>query len=164
MDLLLPGVGLMFWQFVIFLIVFFVLRALAWKPIMSSLKARDAMIDDSIKSAEIARDEVAQLKADNEYLLQEARAERDKIVNQALATANQIKEEAKAETSKISEKMIQDAKQTIEAEKKAALAEVRDLVGSLSVDIAEKILREKLGDESSQKSLVDKFLKDVKVN
>lgn len=164
MDLLLPGVGLMFWQFVIFLIVFFVLRALAWKPIMSALKARDAMIDDSIKSAEIARDEVAQLKADNEYLLQEARAERDKIVNQALETANQIKEDAKAETSKISEKLIQEAKQTIEAEKKAALAEVRDLVGSLSVDIAEKILREKLGDEGSQKSLVDKFLKDVKVN
>lgn len=164
MDLLLPGVGLMFWQVVIFLIVFIVLRVLAWKPIMSSLKAREAMIDDSIKSAEIARDEVAQLKADNEYLLQEARAERDKIVNQALATANEIKEDAKAQTSVITEKMIADAKQSIEAEKKAALAEVRDLVGTLSVEIAEKILRERLGDESSQKELVSKFLNDVKVN
>lgn len=164
MDLLLPGVGLMFWQLIIFLMVFFVLRALAWKPIMSSLHAREAMIDDSIKSAENAREEVAQLKADNEYLLQEARDERDKIVAQAQQVANQIKEDAKSETSKISEKMIQDAKQTIEAEKKAALAEVRDLVGSLSVEIAEKILREKLGDEAAQKSLVEKFLKDAKVN
>ena len=77
MDLLLPGVGLMFWQLIIFLMVFFVLRALAWKPIMSSLHAREAMIDDSIKSAENAREEVAQLKADNEYLLQEARDERE---------------------------------------------------------------------------------------
>lgn len=164
MDLLMPGVGLMFWQLLIFLIVFFVLRALAWKPIMSSLHAREAMIDDSIKSAENAREEVAQMKADNEYLLQEARIERDKIVNQAQQVANEIKEEAKNETSKITEKMIQDAKQTIEAEKKAALAEVRDLVGTLSVEIAEKIIREKLGDEAAQKSLVDKFLQDVKVN
>ena len=164
MELLTPGVGLMFWQLVIFLIVFFVLRALAWKPIMSALHAREAMIDDSIKRAEETKEEMAQMKADNEYLLQEARDERDKIIGLAQEAANQIKEDAKAETSKISEKMIQDAKQTIEAEKKAALAEVRDLVGTLSVDIAEKLLREKLGDDASQQSLVDKFLKDVKVN
>ncbi len=164
MDLLAPGVGLMFWQLVIFLVVFFLLRALAWKPIMSSLKTRDAMIDDSIKQAETARDEVAQMKADNEYLLQEARAERDKIVNDALAVANKIKEEAKSETSVIADKMLQDAKATIQNEKKAALTEVKDLVGSLSLEIAEKVMREKLSDDASQKSLVDKFLKDVKVN
>lgn len=164
MELLTPGIGLFFWQFVIFLIVFFILRSLAWKPIMGALKAREAMIGDSLKAAESAKEEMAQIKADNEYLLQEAREEREKMLSEALKTANDIKEEAKAETSKISEKMIADAKVTIENEKKAALAEVRTLVGELSLEIAEKILKEKLGDEKSQKALVDKFLKDVKVN
>ncbi len=164
MELLTPGIGLIFWQFVIFLIVFFILRSLAWKPIMGALKAREAMIGDSLKAAELAKEEVAQIKADNEYLLQEAREEREKMLSEALKTANEIKEEAKAETSKISEKMIADAKVTIENEKKQALAEVRNLVGELSLEIAEKILREKLGDDKSQKALVDKFLKDVKVN
>ncbi|MCR9251774.1 MAG: F0F1 ATP synthase subunit B [bacterium] len=164
MELLTPGIGLIFWQLLIFLIVFFILRSLAWKPIMGALKAREAMIGDSLKAAENAKEEMAQIKADNEYLLQEAREEREKMLSEALKTANDIKEEAKAETSKISEKMISDAKVTIENEKKAALAEVRTLVGELSLEIAEKILKEKLGDEKSQKALVDKFLKDVKVN
>jgi len=164
MDLLLPQVGLMFWQTIIFLLLFLILRTLAWKPILSSLKTRDAMIDDSIRSAETAREEVAQMKADNEYLLQEARTERDKIVNDAIAVAKQIKEDAKNETAGITEKMIQEAKATIENEKKAALTEVKDLVGSLSLEIAEKVLREKLTEDSSQKALVDKFLNEVKVN
>ncbi len=164
MDLLLPGVGLIFWQFVTFLIVFLILRALAWKPIMSALKARENMIGDSLKAAELAKDEVAQIKQDNEYLLQEAREEREKMLSEALKTANQIKEDAKAETSKISEKMIADAKVAIENEKKEALKEVKDLVASLSLEIAEKVLREKLSDDKSQKELVQKFLGDVKVN
>lgn len=164
MELLTPDIGLVFWQTLIFLIVFFILAVFVWKPVASALKAREGKIEDSLRAAELAKDEMEQIKADNEYLMQEARAERDQMLKEALKTANQIKEEAKNETSVIADKMIADAKTSIESEKKAALTEVKNLVASLSLEIAEKVLREKLSDDKSQKALVDKFLKDVKVN
>ena len=96
--------------------------------------------------------------------MKEARAERDEILKQASKVAEQIKEEAKAETSKISEKMIADARIDIENEKKKALTEVKSLVSDLSLEIAEKVIKEKLADQASQKELVQKFLDDTKVN
>lgn len=159
-----PEIGLLFWQLVVFLIVFLVLTTFVWKPIAGALNARESQISDALKAAELAKEEMAQIKADNEYLLQEARIERDLLLKEALATANQIKEDAKAETSKIAERLIADAKVTIEIEKKNALNEVKNLVAELSLDIAEKILREKLSSDKSQKDLIDKFLKEVKVN
>lgn len=164
MELLTPGIGLIFWQTVVFLAVVIVLAVFVWKPVSDALRAREGKIEDSLRAAESAKDEMEHIKLDNEYLLQEARTERDEVLKEALAAANRIKEDAKNETSKISEKMISDAKQTIEIEKKAALTEVKDLVSSLSIDIAEKLIREKLGDEQSQKALVNKFLKESKVN
>lgn len=164
MELLTPDIGLIFWQLVVFLLVFVVLAVFVWKPVAGALKARESKIEDSLKAAELAKEEMAQIKADNEYLLQEARAERDNILKDAVAAANQIKEDAKNETSKIADKMIADAKSSIESEKKAALAEVKDLVATLSLDIAEKLLRTNLSDDKSQKALIDKFLKEVKVN
>ncbi len=164
MDLLTPDIGLIFWQFVVFMAVVIVLAVFVWRPISDALRAREGKIEDALQAAETAKEEMEQIKSDNEYLLQEARAERDEILKEAISTANQIKEEAKGETSKITEKMISDARQSIESEKKAAIAEVKDLVSTLSIDIAEKLIREKLGDEKSQKTLVNKFLKDVKVN
>lgn len=159
-----PEIGLLFWQLVVFLIVFLVLTTFVWKPIAGALKARESQISDALKAAELAKEEMTQIKADNEYLLQEARIERDLLLKEALATANQIKEDAKSETSKIAERMIADAKVSIEIEKKAALNEVKNLVAELSLDIAEKILREKLSSDKAQKDLIDKFLKEVKVN
>ncbi|MDH5610716.1 MAG: F0F1 ATP synthase subunit B, partial [Cyclobacteriaceae bacterium] len=96
--------------------------------------------------------------------LQEARIERDQIIKLAVEAANKIKEDAKAETTKIADKLIKEAKATIESEKKMALAEVKNLVANLSVEIAEKILREKLSGDKSQAALVSKFLDEVKVN
>tara|TARA_B100000609_G_scaffold188684_1_gene175063 strand:- start:439 stop:978 length:540 start_codon:yes stop_codon:yes gene_type:complete len=163
-ELVTPDIGLIFWQTVVFILVFIVLAAFVWKPVASALKTRETAIADSLKAAELAKEEMEQIKADNEYLLQEARMERDKMLKEAMNTANKIKEEAKSETSVIADKMINDAKSAIESEKKAALAEVKNLVGSLSVEIAEKLLREKLGDDKAQKALIDKFLKEAKVN
>lgn len=159
-----PEIGLIFWQTVVFLIVFGILAAFVWKPIMSALRARESQIEDALKAADLAKAEMAQIKADNEYLLQEARAERDKILKDATDVANQIKEQAKSETAAIADKMIAEAKTTIEAEKKAALAEVKNLVADLSLEIAEKLIRERLSDDKAQKDLIDKFLKEVKVN
>lgn len=164
MELLTPDIGLIFWQTVVFVLVFGILALFVWKPIAGALRARENKIEDALRAAELAKEEMEQIKADNEYLLQEARAERDTILKQAVSTANQIKEDAKKETSLIADRMIADAKNSIESEKKAALAEVKNLVATLSLDIAEKLLRAKLSDDKSQKDLIDKFLKEVKVN
>lgn len=164
MALVTPDIGLIIWQLIIFLIVLFILRGFVWRPILSALKAREHQIEDSLRAAENAKEEMEQIKADNEYLLQEARIERDAILKEAKEESVHIIEHAKAETSDITSKMIQDARDAIEVEKKAALTEVKDLVASLSLEIAEKVVREKLSDDKSQKALVDKFIKEVKVN
>ncbi len=164
MDLVTPDIGLIIWQLVVFLIVLFVLKKYVWTPILGALKSREFQIEDSLRAAEQARDEMEQIKMDNEYLLYEARIERDQMMKDATIVANKIKDDAKAETSKISEKMISDAKSAIENEKKQAMEEMRNLVSSLSLEIAEQILREKLKDDKAQKELVEKFLKEAKVN
>lgn len=164
MALVTPDIGLIIWQLIIFLIVLFILRGFVWRPILSALKAREHQIEDSLRAADNAKEEMEQIKADNEYLLQEARIERDAILKEAKEESVHIIEHAKAETSDITSKMLQDAREAIEVEKKAALTEVKDLVASLSLEIAEKVLRENLSDEKSQKALVSKFIKDVKVN
>lgn len=164
MELVTPGIGLIFWQTVVFLVVFAVLAMFVWKPITEALRAREGFINDSLRAAELAKEEMNQLKADNEYLLQEARFEREKILKEANAAANQLKEEAKAETAKITEKMVEDARKSIQSEKQNALKDVRDLVASLSLDIAEKVIRKDLSKDAAQKALIEEFVKDIKVN
>ncbi|MFT4785357.1 MAG: F-type H+-transporting ATPase subunit b [Cyclobacteriaceae bacterium] len=164
MELLTPGIGLIFWQIVVFVLLFILLAVFVWKPVAEALRAREGSIEDSLKAAELAKEEMEQIRTDNEYLLQEARIERDEIIKKATEAAALIKEAAKSETKKIADKMIADAKAAIQTEKKAALLEVKNLVSTLSIEIAEKIIREKLAGDKAQKELVDKFLKEVKVN
>lgn len=164
MDLLIPDVGLFIFQMVAFLILIFVLGKFAWKPILSGLKEREETIESALLSAEQAKKEMEALQADNEKLLTEARAERDKILKEAVAAANQIKEEAKEETSKISAKMIEDAKATIDNEKRAALADVKSTVATLSLEITEKILKKELADQKAQQGLVEDYIKDLNLN
>ena len=164
MDLLIPDYGLLFWQLIVFSIVLTILAVFVWKPVTEALRTRESMIEDSIKSAELARAEMMQIKSDNEMVLKEARVQRDQLLKDATIVANKIKDDAKSETSKISEKMILEAKSIIESEKNAALAEVKNLVSTLSLDIAEKLIRAKLNNDPSQQQLVEKFLKGVKVN
>lgn len=164
MALVTPDIGLIIWQLIVFGIVLFILRAFVWIPILSALKTREFQIEDSLRAADNAKLEMEQIKADNEYLLQEARIEKDALLKEARDQATSIIEQAKSETSGITSKMIQDARDAIDLEKKAALTEVRELVASLSLEIAEKVLRENLSDDKSQKALVDKFIKDVKIN
>ena len=116
MDLLIPDYGLLFWQLVVFSIVLIILAVFVWKPVTEALRTRESMIEDSIKSAELAREEMMQIKADNEMVLKEARVQRDQLLKDATVVANKIKEDAKSETAKISEKMISDAKSIIESE------------------------------------------------
>ena len=158
MELLTPGIGLIFWQVVIFLLLVVLLGVFAWRPILDSLKIREESIEEALRSADEARQEMSKLQADNEKLLAKAREERDVLLKEAAKIAGQLKEEAKEDAKKITSKLIEDAQASIVSEKEAALKEVRNLVAELSVEIAEKLIRKSLGDAKSQKALVDEFL------
>ncbi len=164
MDLITPGFGLIFWQTVIFLALVFVLSKYAWKPMLNAVKERESSIEESLAAAEKAKEEMSKLQSDNEKLLEEARLERDKIIKEALAVANNIKDEAKTDASKISGKMIEDAKLAINNEKQAALTEMKNQVASLSLEIAERLLRQTLDDQPKQSQLVDQYLQDLNIN
>ena len=164
MDLLTPGLGLIFWQSLVFLILVFLLGKFAWKPILDSLKIRDESIEEALQAAEQARAEMSSLQADNEKLFADARAEREVMLKEANDIANSIKESAKQEAVDMGKKIIEDAKAGIEAEKAAALAEVRRLVVDLSVEMTEKVIRKNFGDAKSQKALVSEFLAEKNIN
>ncbi|MDQ3535476.1 MAG: F0F1 ATP synthase subunit B [Bacteroidota bacterium] len=164
MDLLIPDSGLVFWQLIGFLALLFILSKFAWGPILTTLRERENSIEQSLEAAQIARNEMKMLQAENEKLLDEARLERDKILNQALIAANNIKEEAKVESTKIGNKIVADAKAAIDIEKQAALTEMKNQVAILSVEIAEKLLRKELNNETSQKLLVQDYINDLNVN
>lgn len=164
MQLLTPGVGLIIWQLIVFLGLFFLLAKLAWKPILKSLKDREDSIQSALDTAEKARVEMAQLKSDNEKLLKEAREERDKILREAREISNRIKEEAQGDAKKSADKIIDDARAAINIEKQAALKDVRTQVALFSLEVAEKLVKKNLSDDKAQKDLVESFVKDIKVN
>ena len=164
MELLTPGYGLIFWQIVVFLLLFFLLAKMAWKPILSSLKEREASIQNSLDSAERAKDEMAALKADNEKLLKEAREERDKILRDARDAANRLHDQAQTDAKKAADKMIEDAKSVIQTEKQAALRDVKAQVAMFSLEVAEKLIKKKKEKDKDQKDLVDRFINDLKIN
>ena len=163
-DFLNPALGLIFWQLVIFLLVLFLLGKFAWKPILLSLKEREDSIDNALRMADQAKLEMQQLKAGNEKLMTEARHERDRTLAEAQQMATQLIEMAKTKATEEGARMITQAREAIQTEKNAALAEVRNTAAQLSLDIAERILRRELADPAAQTQLVDSYLKDVKLN
>lgn len=164
MELLTPGTGLIIWQLIVFVALFFLLSKLAWKPIIASLKDRETSIQDALDTAEKARLEMSRLKADNENLLKQAREEREKILRDARDASNRLKEEAQVEAKKAADRIIEDAKSAIQAEKVNALKEVKALVANLSLEVAGKILRKNLTDDKAQKDLTQAYIKDLKLN
>src|SRR5688572_33506854 len=117
MQLLTPGVGLIIWQTIVFVLLFILLAKFAWKPIITSLKDRERSIQDALDTAEKARLEMSQLRADNEKLLKEAREERDRILREAREVSNRMRDDAKADAKKAADKIIEDAKAAINIEK-----------------------------------------------
>lgn len=159
-----PELGLIFWQLVIFLLVLWLLARFAWRPILLGLKQREDSIDSALRMADQAKLEMQQLKAGNEKLLADARLERDRTLKEAQTMANQLIETAKTKATEEGGRMITQAREAIQQEKNAALAEVRNTAAQLSLDIAERILRRELADPAAQTRLVDEYLKDVKLN
>ena len=164
MELLTPGLGLIFWQLVGFLILLFVLGKFAWRPILGALHERESSIEDALDAAEKAKAEMAQLRSENEQLLAEARKEREVMLKDATAAANKLREEAREQASQESARIVEDARASIETQKQAALAEVKQQVADLSLTIAEKILREKLDDSEKQKDYMARLVNDLNQN
>ncbi len=164
MDLLSPGTGLIVWQFVIFVGLFFLLKAFAWKPILASLKEREESIQNALDSAEKAKAEMASLKSDNEKLLKEAREERDRILHHAREAATRLHDEAQVNAKKNADRIIEDAKAIIHTEKQAALRDVKAQVALFSLEISEKLMKKNLSDDKQQKDLIDTYIKDLKLN
>lgn len=164
MDLLTPGTGLLFWQLVVFLALFFLLAKLAWKPILSSLKEREESIQTALDAAERAKKEMASLQAGNEKLLKEAREERDKILRDARDAAARLHDQAQAESRKNADRLLEDARAVINTEKQAALRDVKAQVALFSLQVAEKLIKKNLSDDKSQKDLIDSYIKDIKIN
>lgn len=164
MQLLTPGVGLIIWQTIVFVLLFLLLAKLAWKPIINSLKDRERSIQDALDTAEKARLEMSQLKSDNEKLLSEAREERDRILREAREIAVKMREDAQADARKASDKIVEDARAAIRVEKQAALRDVKEQVATFSLEIAEKLMKKNLANDKAQKELVDAYVKDLKVN
>ncbi len=164
MDLLLPALGLFFISLLIFIIVFLVLKKFAWTPILSVLKEREGSIADSIASAERVKEEMAQMKAEHEHVLAEAKAERSKILKEAKEAKDAIISEAKAQAQAEAKKIISEAYTAIENQKMAALTDVKNQVGTLVIEVAEKVLRRELSDKSAQESYVKQLAGEIKLN
>lgn len=156
--------GFVVWATVAFLLLLILLKKLAWGPILGMISERERFIENALASAEKAKEEMARLTNENESLLKEARAERDLILKEAKELKDKIVAEARTSAQVEGAKMIEKAKQEIDSQKVAALNEVKNQVATLSVEIAEKILRNQFEDRNKQQALVSELLKEVKLN
>ena len=159
-----PAIGLVFWTTIIFIMFFLVLKKFAWKPILNAVKAREEMIKGSLASAEKARKEMLKLQSDNEAILRKAREEREGILKEARDVRDKLIAEAKGKATEEAEKLVEKARAGIEREKIKALEDIREQVAYLSVEIASKLLGEKLRTGSEQQKLIDNYLKEIDLN
>ena len=164
MDLLLPSPGLIIWTLVAFLVVLYILKKFAWKPILKSLKDRETNIAESLATAERVKAEMAQLQNENEALLAKAREERGQLLKEARETrdkiVNEAKEQAKAEASRI----VAEAQQAIQQQKMAAITDVKNQIGNLVIEVSEKVLRRELADKKQQETYIKQLANEIKLN
>jgi F-type H+-transporting ATPase subunit b len=159
-----PAIGTVIWTTLIFCLFFLLLAKFAWKPILNAIKAREETIKGSLEAAEKAKDEMAKLQSDNEALLRKAREERETILKDARDVRDKLLAEAKGKADEEAGKIVEKARIDIEDEKRKALLEINELVASLSVDIASKILGEQLSKTAEQEKLIENYLKEVNLN
>lgn len=158
------SLGLFFWQTLLFGLLLFLLWKFAWKPILKAVNDREEGIKNALDAADAAKKEMQNVTADSEKLLKEARAERDALLKEARELKEGIVSEAKEQAKIEGDKMIKQAQATIESEKKAAVADIKAQVANLSLEIAEKVIKEELSDTKKQQKLVDDMLGDIKLN
>lgn len=159
-----PAIGTIFWAVLIFSLFFLILTKFAWKPILSALRQRDEMIKGSLEAAEKARKDMLQLQSDNEAILKKAREEREDILREARDIRDKLIAEAKGRATEEASKIVENAKAGIEREKAKALSEIHDQLATLSVEIASKLLGEKLSRTGEQEKLINRYLEDLNLN
>ena len=164
MDLLLPSLGLLFWTLIAFIIVFLILRKYAWKPILNSLNQRERSISDSLATAEKVKAEMAMLKSENEALLASAREERAGMIKDAKNISDKMISDAKEKAKSEYDRILKDAQAAIEQQKMAALVDVKNQVGNLVMEVAEKVLRRELGNKPEQEKYIMQLADEVKLN
>src|SRR6202012_400366 len=163
MELVTPSIGLVFWATVCFAIVLFILGKFAWKPILKAVKDREDSIESALNKAEALKEEMSRITGENEELLKQARAERDAILQEARKVKDQIINEAKGSAQEEAGKLIEKARIEINSQKAIAMADVKNQVAALSLEIAEKVLRKQFEDSKKQDDLVAELLKEVKL-
>jgi len=163
-ELINPGIGLVFWMLITFVILMFLLKKFAWGPILKAVNSREESIKNALDSAEEAKKEMQNLQADNDKLLKEARAERESMLKEAREIKDKMISDAQEQAKAEGDKIVTQAREAIEGEKKAAMADIKSQVANLSVEIAEKVIKEQLSDNSKQLKLVDDLLGDIKLN
>ncbi len=164
MGLVMPDFGLLFWMVISFSFLMWLLKKFAWIPILKALTAREDSIEKALRSAELAKSEMLKLQAGNEKLLKEAMLERERIVKEAREMKDSIVREAKNLAVLESNRVIEEAKAAIARERAEAVSEMKSVISSFSLEIAEKILKEHLSDNKKQKELVNNYLENIKLN
>ena len=164
MSLVTPAIGLMFWTCIIFTLLILLLRKFAWKPILTAVDDRNEQINSALKAADKARLEIENLNNDNERILLEAKSERDQLLKEARDIKDNIINEAKEKASNEAENILNAAKSQIENEKMKAITELKNSVAVLSIDIAEKVLKNELKEKSNQEDFIDSILKKSELN
>lgn len=164
MDLITPAVGQLFWGGLVFIILLVLLGKFAWKPMLTSVNEREKSIKESIQLAEKTKAEMVALKSQNEDLLKEARIERDKMIKDATETAKKLIEESREEGKAQQAKIVAEAQKIINIEKSAAISELKTQVASLSLEIAEKIIKGELASDDKQKALAQQIANDISLN
>ena len=158
------SLGLFVWQLILFVGLVLLLKKYAWGPILKSVGEREEGIKDALEEAENARKEMQNLNADNARILKEARAERDELLKEARVMKDTIISEAKEEAQVQANKVVEQAQATIQSEKQAAIADLKNQVAELSINIAEKVVRGELADKGKQEKLVEDMLKEVTIS
>jgi len=164
MDLVTPGIGMIFWTTVFFLVLLIVLGKFAWPAILTAVRARNESIRKSLDAAKKAREEMEKLRADNEKILAEAKAERDVLISEARDIKETIIAEARERAAEDASKLIKNARESIKNEKLAAINEIKEQIATLSINIAEKVLKETLRNDKKQNELVNKLIDDIDLN
>jgi F-type H+-transporting ATPase subunit b len=164
MELVNPGIGLIFWMTLAFLGILYILGKYAWNPIMKGLKERESTIHDALNSARKAKEEMEKLKFSNEALLQEAKNERDAILAEARKIKESIIDDSKLKAGEEANRIVQSARESIQNEKMAAMTELKDQLAELSLEVAKKILKRELSDPGKQEEYMKELIKEVKFN
>ena len=158
------SLGLFVWQAIILLVLILLMVKFAWKPIMASLESREEGIKNALESAEKAKQEMANISANNEKILKEAKAERDAVLKEAREMKAEIVSKAQETATAEADRIMEQAKEAIAAERTAAVAEMKTQMAKVSIDIAEKVLKSELADKTKQSELVNSLLNDVNLN